>query len=111
MSSSRNLRRLLGAGVASLAFVSVQGPAVAAEAETAASVAAAERSDGLVDELVVTAERRSGGLQERPLAVSAFSADQLKASRLDGPRDLLLAVPNVNYSRSNFGTYNLTIRG
>ena len=106
MGSSRDLRRWLAAGAASVAFGAITGPAVAAEAEHAGAATA-----GVVGELVVTAERRKAGLQEVPLAVSALSGDQLKASRLEGPRDLLLAVPNVNFSRSNFGGYNLSIRG
>jgi outer membrane receptor protein involved in Fe transport len=64
-----------------------------------------------VDELVVTAERRQAAIQDVPVAVSAFSAQGLRSARLDAPQDLLQAVPNLNYSRSNFGTYNLSIRG
>ena len=45
------------------------------------------------------------------MAVSAFSADTLKAQRLDGGDKLVLSVPNVNYSRGNFGGYNFQIRG
>ena len=111
MSSSRSLRRLLAAGAATVALGGVNAPARAGETAAASVASAAASGGGVVDELVVTAERRKAGIQEVPLAVSAFSAEQLKASRLDGPRDLLLAVPNVNFSRSNFGTYNLSIRG
>jgi outer membrane receptor protein involved in Fe transport len=72
---------------------------------------AAARGDGQVEELVVTAERRAASIQDVPLAVSAFSAERLKESRIEGPRDLFQQIPNTNFSRSNFGTYNLSIRG
>lgn len=45
------------------------------------------------------------------MAVSAFSEDTLKTQRLDGGQNLLQAIPNVNFSRSNFGGYNFSIRG
>jgi outer membrane receptor protein involved in Fe transport len=62
-------------------------------------------------ELVVTAERRQESLQDAPVAVSAFSAQSLQQKGLNGGQDLLLQVPNVNYSRSNFGGFDFKIRG
>lgn len=106
MSRSRR-RRLLAAGAATIASVLIAGRSAAAEVENTSSATAG----GVVEELVVTAERRETSIQETPLAVSAFTSDQLQASRIDGPRDLLLAVPNTNFSRSFFGTYNFSIRG
>ena len=66
---------------------------------------------GGIQEVVVTAQRRSEAIQDVPVAVSAFSASTLKAQRLDGGNNLVLSIPNVNYSRSNFGGYNFQIRG
>ncbi|MHB8528987.1 MAG: TonB-dependent receptor, partial [Caulobacteraceae bacterium] len=78
----------------------------------AASAAAAENAAGTtIGELVVTAERREENLQDTPVAVSAFSADTLKKERLDGGQNLVLQIPNTNYSRSNFGGFNFKIRG
>jgi len=82
------------------------GASAAFAAGGVASAGAAE-----TDELLVTAERRPAAPQEAPVALSAFSAKDLRVSRLDGARDLLRASPNTNYSRSNFGGYNLSIRG
>lgn len=107
MSLSRNLRRLRAAGASAAILGASVGPAAQAH-----EMQAAESADHrALDELVVTAERREAAPQQVPLAVSAFSGEALRSARLDGPRDLLQAVPNVNYSRSNFGTYNLSIRG
>lgn len=65
----------------------------------------------VLDELVVTAQRREESIQDVPIAVSAFSADNLKNQRIETGQDLLQAVPNVNFSRGNFGGYNFQIRG
>ncbi|MHB8528989.1 MAG: TonB-dependent receptor [Caulobacteraceae bacterium] len=74
--------------------------------------AAAENAAGTtIGELVVTAERRQENIQDTPIAVSAFSASTLQASKLNGGEDLLLKIPNANYSRTNFGGYNFKIRG
>ncbi len=64
-----------------------------------------------IGELVVTAQRREENLQDTPIAVSAFSADTLKNSKINGGQDLLLQVPNTNYTRTNFGGSNFKIRG
>ncbi|CAN7455551.1 TonB-dependent receptor [Phenylobacterium sp. LjRoot219] len=100
MFSSLGYRRLLIAGACASALGVWAAPAAARADEAVA-----------VDELIVTAERREAALQDVPMAVSAFSAETLRASRLDGPSELFRAIPNTNFSRSNFGTYNLSIRG
>ena len=64
-----------------------------------------------IGELVVTAQRREENLQDTPIAVSAFSASTLKNAKLEGGNDLLLQVPNSNFTRSNFGGFNFKIRG
>ena len=78
----------------------------------AAAAASTSADNGTtIGELVVTAERRETNLQDTPVAVSAFSADTLRNEKVNGGQDLLLQVPNTNYSRSNFGGFNLKIRG
>ncbi|MDZ4371383.1 MAG: TonB-dependent receptor [Phenylobacterium sp.] len=62
-------------------------------------------------ELVVTAQRRSEALQDVPAAVSAFSEENLRMQRIETGQDLLRAIPNVNFSRANFGGFNFQIRG
>lgn len=93
-----------------LATSAIGALTLAAGAANAAAAAAAQNST-TIGELVVTAERREENLQETPVAVSAFSQQALQARGLQGGQDLLLAIPNVNYSRSNFGGFNLKIRG
>jgi outer membrane receptor protein involved in Fe transport len=76
-----------------------------------AAAATATNNSTTIGELVVTAERREENLQQTPVAVSAFSQQSLAARGLTGGQDLLLQIPNVNYSRGNFGGFNLKIRG
>lgn len=61
-----------------LALATAAGPAVAA-----------------VDEIMVTAQRREQSLQEVPLAVSAFSVDQIAARQIDVVKDIGQNVPNL----------------
>ncbi|HEY5070970.1 MAG TPA: TonB-dependent receptor [Caulobacteraceae bacterium] len=93
------------------ALVLSSGGAYAATAAAAATATTSETNGTTIGELVVTAERRQENLQDTPIAVTAFSADTLQASKLNGGEDLLLKIPNANYSRTNFGGYNFKIRG
>ena len=110
------VRRWLTLGVSTVALATA-APALAQTAAappakpTAAPAPPAAASGNQIEELVVTAERRESSIQDTPVTVSAFSADTLKAKRLDGGENLVLSVPNVNYSRGNFGGYNFSIRG
>ena len=103
MMNSLRLRSVLALGASTAALIGA--------APSFAQTTAANTNGRAISEVVVTAQRRSEVLQDVPVAVSAFSAQNLKAQRLDGGENLLLAVPNVNYSRSNFGGFNLSIRG
>ncbi len=91
---------------ATLAFSGSTALAAAAAASTASA-----DNGTTIGELVVTAERRETNLQDTPIAVTAFSADTLKNEKLEGGQDILLQVPNSNFTRSNFGGFNLKIRG
>jgi outer membrane receptor protein involved in Fe transport len=93
-----------------LATSAIAALTLAAGAADAAAAAATQNAT-TIGELVVTAERRQENLQETPVAVSAFSQQTLQARGVSGGQDLLLQIPNVNYSRGNFGGFNLKIRG
>lgn len=95
------LRSALALGVCTAALLAAH-PVYAQERAATATV---------VGEVVVTAQRREQALQDVPIAVSAFSGDNLKEQRLETGQDLLRAVPNVNFSRANFGGFNFQIRG
>jgi iron complex outermembrane recepter protein len=62
-------------------------------------------------EIVVTAQRQSQSLQEVPIAVSAFSGEQLEKQQIENASDLQLTLPNVVFSKGNFTGSSFTIRG
>lgn len=64
-----------------------------------------------LDDIIVTAQKRNESIQDVPIAVSAFSAENLEALRIDGGSELFRAVPNVTFSKGNFSMYNFSIRG
>jgi iron complex outermembrane receptor protein len=86
--------------------------AAAGDADTAAS------SNGL-EEIVVTATRRSERLQDVPISVMAFSQEKLDAEGLHNIDDLSRLSPGLNFQRngmSSSGNYNdegsdINIRG
>lgn len=63
------------------------------------------------DEIVVTAQKRVERMQDVPIAVSVFSAKQLDEQKIEGGSELLRGTPNVNFSKTNFASYNFSIRG
>ena len=105
MQHTRNLRCALAMGAGAAAILA--GAPALAQQKPAPSAAAT----ATIGELVVTAQRREESIQNVPIAVSAFSGDALKTQRIETGADLLLAVPNVTFSRGNFGGYNFQIRG
>ncbi len=64
-----------------------------------------------VEALIVTAQKREENIQDVPIAISAFSAKALDEQKLEGGYDLLKAIPNVTFSKSNYSGYNFSIRG
>jgi len=97
MSESLRLRSMLIASVSAAAMLGVAAPAFA--------------QDTTVGEVVVTAQKKEEAIQDVPIAVSAFSAESLEKAKIDGGPNLVLAVPNVNFSKGNFTGYNFQIRG
>jgi outer membrane receptor protein involved in Fe transport len=80
-------------------------------ASAAIAVASPAYSADPLPEVVVTAQKRSESIQDVPIAVSAFSQDELTSRGVDGGPQILQAIPNVTFSKQNFTSYNLQIRG
>jgi iron complex outermembrane receptor protein len=81
----------------------VLATALALPAQAHAQDAAAEAdagSNGGLEEIVVTAQRREERLQDVPIAVSAISAAALEAGGVGGTRDIALMIPSVQFTRS-----------
>jgi iron complex outermembrane receptor protein len=58
-----------------------------------------------LEEIIVTARKREEPLQDVPVSISAFSADQLDARGIQDIRDLTIAVPGLTVT--DLGGYNL----
>jgi iron complex outermembrane receptor protein len=63
-----------------------------------------------VEVVVVTASRREETIQEAPLAVSAYSGDDLQDQQIDSLVDIASTTPNVQISGA-FTNANIAIRG
>ena len=97
---------------AGLRVVSSDGRTYTLASATSANAGAPAVDDGYRGaEIIVTAQRRQEKIQEIPMSVSAFTQESLEAQKIDGGPDLLRAIPNVTFSKSNFSGYNFSIRG
>jgi len=65
-----------------------------------------------VETVTVTSSKLgSQDVQTVPIAISAFSQEQLTATQTAGGPDLVKSVPNLTFSKTNFTGYNIQIRG
>jgi len=73
---------------------------------------AQDEAGGLaIEEILVTAQKRSESLQEVPIAISVFSADAIDNGTVKELRDLSEYIPNVNITQgTDFGA-RIQIRG
>ena len=70
-------------------------------------------SDGL-QEIVVTAERRVESIQDVPISISAFDAQDLQRADITEAKDYLELTPNVSYAQDGQvgnGSIRISIRG
>ncbi|HAN29467.1 MAG TPA: TonB-dependent receptor, partial [Haliea salexigens] len=66
-----------------------------------------------LEEVVVTAQKREQTLQDAPISIAAFNADQLEQKGVNTIDDLGTSVPNVKITRSpsNISAATIAIRG
>ncbi|MBB5708412.1 outer membrane receptor protein involved in Fe transport [Sphingopyxis panaciterrulae] len=83
--------------------------ATSADAGNAATPAADDGYRG--EEIVVTAQKRVESAQDVPIAITALSQKNLEEQKIEGGPDIMRAVPNLTFSKSNFTGYNISIRG
>lgn len=82
------------------------------DAPTQAPVAAPKRAarNRLIEEIVVTAQKREENLQDVPISVQAFSGDTLDLRGVTNPQDLERVTPGLTYS-TNAGNTIIYLRG
>ncbi|NBB15223.1 TonB-dependent receptor [Caulobacter sp. SLTY] len=102
MYTSLRLRKALAVSASAFAIMAVAAPAFAQEEAPSGTT---------VGELIITAQKREEAIQDVPIAVSAFNQETLEKQKIDGGPNLVLAIPNVNFSKGNFTGYNFQIRG
>jgi outer membrane receptor protein involved in Fe transport len=68
-------------------------------------------ADETVEEIVVTALKRSTTLQTTPMAISAVTGDSLEKLGATGLSDYFRQVPGVNLTQGQLGQSRVTIRG
>ncbi|HEX5776406.1 MAG TPA: TonB-dependent receptor plug domain-containing protein [Caulobacteraceae bacterium] len=64
-----------------------------------------------VDALIVTAQKREEDIQDVPIAISAFTQETLERSQVAGGPDLMTQVPNMTFTKTNFSSYSVQLRG
>ncbi|TCU58522.1 outer membrane receptor protein involved in Fe transport [Novosphingobium sp. PhB57] len=93
-----NRNVLLMAGASSLAI-----PAQAHAQESAPT--------GGIQEIVVTAQKRSEAINDVPLSITAASGEKLRDQGITNVGDLVKIVPGFNYTESAYATPVYTLRG
>jgi len=96
-----------------LACGAALAPATVSAQTAAAGAAAAPAEVTGLQEVVVTARRRSENLQDVPITVSAVTADTIEKLDITNIQDLNSLVPNLKISqdRATSSTINIYIRG
>jgi iron complex outermembrane receptor protein len=69
-------------------------------------------AQGMLEEVVVTAQKREQSLQDVPISVSVLSAEELNDFKIESTTDLALASPSINF-QSGFAPHagSFAIRG
>jgi iron complex outermembrane receptor protein len=65
-----------------------------------------------LEEIVVTARKRTESLQDVPIAVTAFTQSQIESAGIRRPVDFISRIPNVTIvDTANVGDTQVSIRG
>jgi len=119
--------RMTALGYAMLFFVFLSIPLSAFTQNNDSQEAQSSSSNGsesqtvtlIIEEILVTSERRETSLQETAISISAFSADQIARSGIENSEQLTGFTPGLNIQRDiigkvvirGIGTENFTIAG
>lgn len=95
-------RMLRGGSLVTLAMLALASPLHAQDAEV---------DDGALEEIVVTAQKRTEKLIDVPISITAISADQLLERGANNVRDLAFSVPNFTTYSQNDGNPTILVRG
>lgn len=103
MSDFRRLSRGMTLGMSTGALAVMMGTT---------NVLAAEQQAGVIDEIIVTAQKRSESVQDVPAAVSAFNSEQLTRTHATQLQDFAAYMPGINITTGGSpGQTAVTLRG
>ena len=102
-----SLRAALIAGVSLNVIAAWAGSAWGAEA----AAEAAASGGPVIEEVIVTAQRRSESVQTVPMTIQAFSGDSIKKLNVTSLEEVLRFTPNVVYSAPGAGQGQVFMRG
>jgi len=100
--SQRNHLAIAGAPLAAAIIAALSTPALAAE-EPATS--------GVLEQVIVTAQKRTENLQEVPLSIQAIGSEQLENLHIKGFEDFVRYMPAVSYQTFGPGFAQVYMRG
>ncbi|MDT7532024.1 TonB-dependent receptor [Sphingobium sp. SA2] len=96
----------------STAAIAITCPASAQDAATPPTNATETSSASVgIEDIVVTAQRRSENLQDVPIAVTAFSADAISTARIQSFNDLATRIPGFSVNTFSQSRANPALRG
>ncbi|WP_439532777.1 TonB-dependent receptor [Polymorphobacter sp.] len=96
----------------SMLCLGVAAAALSAATVQAQEVAQAEVNTGGLDEIIVTAQRRSESIQDVPIAITAISAETLRSGQVRGIGEVIALTPNISFqSNGSRDRKDLAIRG
>ena len=104
LSSNQSIQRAIWAILGTTTAVGGLAP------RSLAADAAAAPSSGL-EEIVVTAQRRTENIQNVPITIQAIGGEQLKQLNVTSFNELMKYTPNVTYSGNGPGAGNIFLRG
>jgi len=111
LSSDEALARLLE-GTSLKVRRDPSGLIAVASAETADPQSGSAAGGGAeVEALIVTAQKREEDIQDVPIAISAFTQETLTERQIAGGPDLITQIPNFTFTKTNFASYSIQIRG
>jgi iron complex outermembrane receptor protein len=80
-------------------------------ASTGSSAGSAETRAGVLEEVIVTAQKRDSRLEDTPVAVSAFTPESIERDRIQSIEDIALRAPSMSFVQFNKGEAYISIRG
>lgn len=78
---------------------------------TSSAAWAEETDSNLIEEIVVTAQKRNQALADIPMSVTVLGGEQLERQQADNFQDLVALIPGLSINSSTRGVTRITLRG